>query len=220
MNGIIRYNIPSILKTIYINFKYLNFRQAIKFPIIVSRNVVFLRAKGKIKIEGDLSFGMIKIGFSTVGIIDLKSKHTMLEIIGELIFKGSAIIGTGSNISVSGKLSLGNNFKISANSNIYCTNEIVFGNDCLVSWDCLFMDTDSHDIIDNDTKEKINFDKEILIGDRVWFGCRVLVLKGTSLKSDVIIASSSLLNKCYDGNNVLIGGIPARIIRSGVSWRI
>ena len=132
-------------KTIYMNFKYLSFSQAICLPIYVSRNTLLLNTSGKISIKSPLSRGMIKIGFGECGIFDKNRSRTILDLNGEIIFNGMALIGHGSKISVSrlGILEIGNNFKISAETSIVCHHRIIIGNDCLFSWDILIMDSDS-----------------------------------------------------------------------------
>ena len=54
---------------------------------------------------------------------------------------------------------------------------IKIGNDCLWGSGELFT-SDCHSILDLSTKARINPAKDIIIGDRVWFGAPVKVLKG------------------------------------------
>lgn len=122
-------------KIIYFNFRYLPYKQAIKFPFFISKKVYFKDLRGKIKLEGPISTGMIKIGFGDVGIFDDKRSRSIWEVSGNIIFRGSAQIGHGSKISVAenGTLILGNNFTITAESSIVAHLNIEFGNNCLLS---------------------------------------------------------------------------------------
>ena len=55
----------SFIKTIYFNFHYLPFKQAIKLPIIL-RHVRFKSLKGKVIIDSDHIYtNMIKFGFKS-----------------------------------------------------------------------------------------------------------------------------------------------------------
>ena len=76
---------------------------------------------------------------------------------------------------------------------------------------------DSHSILDSDGK-RINKAKDIAIGDHVWIGQQVIVLKGSTVGADSIVGTGSLLTgKTYDSNSI-IAGIPAKIVKQHVSW--
>lgn len=96
-----------IFKTIYLNFKCLPFKQAIKIPILVSKNVCLEKTSGQILIDHPAQFGLIKIGFGHVGIFDKRKSRSIWEVSGSVIFKGRANIGHGSKISAGGTLVLG-----------------------------------------------------------------------------------------------------------------
>jgi len=69
------------------------------------------------------------------------------------------------------------------------------------------MDTDFHCIESNDNPGKtINEDRAILIGDRVWIGCRTTILKGTEIAADSIIAAGSIIAGRLDKNNAIYAG--------------
>ncbi|WP_100843451.1 hypothetical protein [Flavobacterium sp. 5] len=107
-------------KTIYFNFRYFSFNEAVNFPVLISKNVLFTELKGSVKFECPLRYGLVKIGYAKVGIFDKRFSRSILEISGDIIFKGSANFGQGSKISVakSGKIIFGNKFNITAESSI------------------------------------------------------------------------------------------------------
>lgn len=209
-----------IPKTVYFNFKYFNFATAIKLPVLISHRVVLLDTNGKIHINCDsISTGMIKIGFGSVGIFDSKRSRTIWQVSGNVVFNGTCHIGHGSKISVNknGSLFFGNNFTISAESSIVCNKKISFGDDCLLSWNNLIMDTDFHKILDKSNKI-INEDKEITIGNKVWIGCRCTILKGTSIKDNIVIGANSCISGIFNGSNQVIGGNPPKILKNDIDW--
>lgn len=195
------------------------FSQAMKLPIFISRHVNLKKIDGQVLLEGKLRPGLIKIGYGDISIFDRKRSKSILEISGKLIFKGKASIGHGSKISVGseGILRIGDGFKISAETSIICHKEIEIGDNCLMSWDIIVMDTDFHDIV-NLNGDVLNPPKKISIGDRVWIGCRCTVLKGSIIPSDSIVAAASLISNELTGGNKLYGGVPAKILKSDVSW--
>jgi acetyltransferase-like isoleucine patch superfamily enzyme len=206
-------------KTIYFNFKYFKFRDAIKFPVILSHRVTLARTKGKIVIDAPIETGMIRIGFGGVRIFDRKHSWGVWYLMGNITFKGRASLGYGTRLSVFGDLTFGNNFAISAQTQIVCNKKTVFGDDVLIGWDCLFMDSDAHWIL-NENNEPINPPREIVIGNRVWIGARCTISKGTIIGDDVVVATSSVVYGKHETPNCVIGGNPVRILKTEITWRV
>lgn len=211
--------IRSIPKTIYFNFKYFKLKDAIKFPVIVSHRVVFVKAKGKVIIDSPIKFGMITIGFGGVRIFDQQRMRSVWYLTGTINFKGSAHIGNGTKLSILGNLILGENFAISANTQISCYKKIQFGKDVLIGWNCEFIDSDAHRIL-NYINETINPNKEIIIGDKVWFGFGCKILKGSSIGNNVVVAADSNIFKKINANNCIIGGYPTKILKKNITWEV
>lgn len=205
-------------KTILFNFKYFPLRVAIKFPVLISKNVLLKNLGGTIELPDTIKSGMIKIGFGYVGIFDKNRARTILENSGKIIFHGTCSIGHGSKISVgkNGILTIGENFTITAESSIICFKSIIFGKRVLISWDCLIMDTDFHRI--RADGKLTNPDKPIQIGNNVWICCRNLILKGSKIPDGCVIAAGSLTTGKFDEINCIIGGNPSKIFKSGITW--
>lgn len=205
--------------TIYLNFKYFPFREALKFPILASSKSFLKTTSGQIEVDAPLKTGMIKFGFGEVGIFDNKKSRSIWELNGTIVFKGKCNIGHGSKISVgkNAKLTLGNNFAVSAESSIVSFLEITFGSNCLLSWDILIMDTDFHKIKDN-SNTVINNPKPVIIGDNVWIGCRSLILKGSEIPNGCIIGANSVVSKKLDNERSLYVGNPCKLVKEDVLW--
>lgn len=207
----------SIIKTIKFNRYYFGLKGLILCPIIISKNIELHTLKGNVFID-KMRFCGIKIGFGDIAIFDRKYDKGMWSNTGNVYFKGDARIGHGSKIFNTSELEIGDNFIISAKAEIICCKNIKFGDNCLLSWDNLIMDTDFHDIYDNDTREKINEDEAIFIGNNVWIGCKNLILKGVYIPDGSILASNSTVTKKFDNyKNILIGG-KDKILKKNVSW--
>ena len=83
----------------------------------------------------------------------------------------------------------------------------------------MFLDTDFHEILDQESA-RINDDREIIVGNRVWIGCNVTVLKGTVIVNDIVIgAGSQLSGKYIKNNSVYVSSSPVRLVKSGIRWR-
>lgn len=219
MNKILKI-VLSLPKTIVFNFRYLPCNQALKMPIFVKYDTK-CNIKGKVQIEDSIcKFAMIRIGFHEVFFKDTREK-TLLSVKGNLIFKGSAHIGSGSRIQVGegGVLCLGDNFAISASSSIRCYKRIVFGKDIQFAWDCLVMDSDMHTIFD-EWSNVCNSPKEIIFGDKIWIGCRSTILKGSMIPSNCVIGACSVVSGNKFEENTIIVGNPAKSVKKIGGWNL
>lgn len=215
---IIRY-LLGIPKSIYFNFKYFPVKIAIKFPVIVSHRVKLRKLSGTIKLE-KIKCGMVRIGFGSLECYDFKYTPAIFRNTGEIIFKGKCKIGYGSVISNEGKITFGENVNITKTS-IICREKIEIGKECLFGWDCLIMDTDHHHIYDSQNlKNKINGNREIYIGDHVWLGAKVTVLKGAEIPKDNIVAIGTTVNqKILKSNMIIANDLKIRIVKENIYWK-
>lgn len=78
--------------------------------------------------------------------------------------------------------------------------------------------SDMHSIIDLGSSVRINPPADISIGNRVWLGERCMVLKGTRIGDGSVVGAMSLVHGQLPGNSIC-AGVPARILRSGATWR-
>lgn len=210
--------ILSLPKTIWFNLNYLPFHQALKFPLFIHYNTE-VDVNGKILLEENVRTAMIRFGFH-----DIPSKPKVkarLLVDGNLLFKGSAHIGMGSVIHVEkgGKLILGDNFAISGSSTINCYKMITFGRDIQLAWDDLIMDSDTHQICDEDGNV-CNEPREIIFGDKIWMGCRCTVMKGSKIPSNCVIGACSFVSGDKFNPNTIIVGSPAKSVKNISNWEI
>ena len=181
------------MKTLRINFHYFPLKKAVRLPILVSNRVVLQRLGGGVEIEGQLTTGMLLLGYHNLGGHDKKGDRTVWQVDGIIKIRGKRIdIGRGSKLSIHGILSLGDHFTITGDSSIICRKYVGFGDDVLISWEVLVMDTDFHTIVDNNERV-LNYDKPIEVANHVWIGCRSTILKGVRIPSDVVIAAGSII---------------------------
>ncbi len=206
----------SIIKTLRMNLCCLPFKNAIKLPIFVSRHTLLNKIKGDIEISQPVCTGMIRIGFGYVPIFDKYKSRTVWNCEGSITFKGKCDIGHGSKIGVGGNLIIGDNFGISAESIIICENRIDIGKDVLISWGCQIMDTDYHKVSINGITK--NSTAPIKLGNHIWIGSNVLLLKGSVIADNTVVAAGSIVTKSFTQKNVLLAGSPATIIKEGVIW--
>lgn len=91
---------------------------------------------------------------------------------------------------------------------------INIGDYCLVGNNVEMLSSDFHGLNPlHRRSRKSVVSKDISIGDNVFIGNNVTVLKGVTIGENSIIASNSVVTKSY-GKNSVIGGNPARLIRT------
>ena len=55
-------------------------------------------------------------------------------------------------------------------------------------------------------------EKDIKIGNDVWIGGNSVITAGVNLADGIIVAAGSVVTKSFDEKNIIIGGVPAKII--------
>lgn len=130
----------------------------------------------------------------------LRNVEITLEDVGSRIVIKSSTSGTGCRLlSGEGRL-------------------IEIGEDCMMSVNADLRNTDGHSVIDLASGERVNAAKDIVVGDHVWIGLRVQVLKGVSVGEHSIVAAGSVVVKEVPPYTI-VAGIPAKPIREGVTWQ-
>lgn len=93
------------------------------------------------------------------------------------------------------------------------------GSDCLCSSNIQMRTGDSHAVLDR-SGCRINPSRDICLGDHVWLGRDVSLLKGAQVGDHCIVGMGALVTGKFPESNCSIAGNPARIIRRDVDWSI
>lgn len=151
-------------------------------------------------------------------------KNTLIKIEGnnnKLIIHGGAYI-SGAELWIEDNncvIEIGERTFVGHHSHLACTEDgskLVVGSDGLISSYVQLRTGDSHSILDLEGN-RINPADSISIGDHVWIGEGVKVLKGVTLEGDDVVSTGAIVTKSF-GKNVLLGGIPAKVLKENVSW--
>ncbi len=176
--------------------------------LIIGKNVEFIN-------RGTITAGSSYLGATenlTVKLVNKRNKSFFLNEGTFSIGDNSRIHkGFGIHISKKGSLVIGNNTYINPESIIICHDSITIGDNCAISWGLQLMDDDLHFI----SERKV--DSNIVIGNRVWIGADVKILKGVKIGNGSMIAAGSVVTKDVD-DNTLMGGIPARLLKKNINW--
>lgn len=95
--------------------------------------------------------------------------------------------------------------------------DIRIGKNCVFSFGTWLRNHDGHHIYDLKTGKRINYCKDIELGDHIWCGQNVTILKGVQISGESVIAASSVVTGIFP-EHVVIGGNPARILRKEICW--
>lgn len=97
-------------------------------------------------------------------------------------------------------------------------SSITIGRDCLFAHGVEIRSGDSHPIFDEDGT-RLNPALPVVIGDHVWVGAQVMLLRGARLPDGCVVGARSLVTRGLDaGSGCLVTGSPAEMVRSGVRW--
>ena len=132
-------------------------------------------------------------------------------------------IGVGSTTPCEGiNIEIGNNFTcVDTTILAYQHNvPIKIGDDCLFSKDVIIRSGElPHQIYDTITGENLDNSNGISIGNHVWIGESVYIMKKVKISDNSIVGSASVVTRKFDEENVVIAGNPAEIRRRNISWK-
>lgn len=99
------------------------------------------------------------------------------------------------------------------------STEIHIGEDCLFSANIMIRSGDSHAIFLRENGNRINKSENIIIGNHVWLGNGVKVLKGVSIEDGCVVGAGSIVTKSVNHlrQSVIVGN-PARVVLQGINW--
>ena len=116
----------------------------------------------------------------------------------------------------SGRLEIGNGTNVNGlGTKILCAESVTIGADCTFSWDVQVLDNDFHAITVDGVQQPSR--APIVIGDRVWVGTRVVILKGVTIGDGAVIAAGAVVTKDVPAGAVA-AGIPAKVVGRADSW--
>lgn len=117
------------------------------------------------------------------------------------------------------ELSIGERTFVGHHSHLACTengSKLIVGGDGMISSYVQIRTGDSHSIVDMEGN-RINQAQSVEIGNHCWIGEGAKVMKGVTLEGDDVVSTGAIVTKSF-GKNVLLGGMPAKVLKDNVSW--
>jgi acetyltransferase-like isoleucine patch superfamily enzyme len=108
-----------------------------------------------------------------------------------------------------GRLELGDRVFVNYGASLSAHSLVRIGDRCLIGQYTIIMDCDYHSPEDSESHGET---RPIVIGDGVWIGARVIVLKGVTIGSGAVVAAGSVVTRDVPAGAV-VAGVPAQVIR-------
>ena len=121
------------------------------------------------------------------------------------------IIGEGNTVHIGSKSTFGSGHIIAGGKK----TTISIGGNCMIADDVDIWGTDTHSIYQNGNL--VNPPASITIGDHVWIGKGVAILKGVTVGDNAVIGMRSLVTKDIAAGTLNVGS-PAKEIRQDIDW--
>ncbi len=155
--------------------------------IAAPQQIVLFTGLGTVKFDGICNFGYKLGGFNKGGSIEIQPRYL------------DSYVVFGKNVAT--------------NNNIFicAANYIEIRKNTRIGQNVTIMDFEAHGI-NPDKRNKVGEIGKVIIGENVWIGNNVIILKNSIIGKNSIIAAGAVLSGSFP-NNVIIGGIPARIIK-------
>ena len=146
--------------------------------------------------------------------LDFAGDDSHIKIGNNCRFRGKILVGDGGC-----SVDIGEDFDCAGR--VYITaaekTKVTIGNWCRFNADIQIRTHDMHPIFDITTNQRINHSKSIYIGNRVWFGGSVAVLKGVIIGDNSVIGLNSTVTRNIPSNCLAVG-TPAEVIRKNIDW--
>lgn len=208
------------IRTLYFNFRILPFRIAKILPFYIYGKPAFNNLSGAINFKCPIKRGMVKINEPKIFAPSIQTINSQINISGTLIIRGESMVGCGTKIIIAkgAVLDIGRCTKITDFCNIDCWEKIVIGDGSTIAHRSQIMDSNHHFILKMKERTISNNKRAIVIGKQCWICNSSTLTGGTVLPDFTIVGSNSLVNKDFsqEGGNILIGGIPAKIISKDI----
>ncbi|OUR99485.1 hypothetical protein A9Q86_12325 [Flavobacteriales bacterium 33_180_T64] len=198
----------------------LPFSQAKKIPFYFFGRVKFSNLKGEVVIDAPIKKGMVGFG-QKFERRSVSKGIAEMNIQGKIVFKGYAHIGKDCYIGVdkNAYCEIGDMSCFGSDVTLQSCDEIIMGKWTRIGYESQVFDTNAHQMMNTLTGEHYAKTGKIKLGNYNSISNRVSIMPNTKTPDYCVIASNSLCNKdyTYHGSNVLLGGIPLKLLKDNYS---
>jgi acetyltransferase-like isoleucine patch superfamily enzyme len=125
-------------------------------------------------------------------------------------FLGKTVIEPYCRLSGDPKIVIGDNFYM--NSGCHLLGNISFGRDVIIGPKTIMWDRDHGMELGMPMKDQSHIKQDIIIGNDVWIGANVMVLKGVKIGKEAVIGAGAIVTKNIP-DYAIAHGNPAKVIK-------
>ena len=96
--------------------------------------------------------------------------------------------------------------------NICARKSVSIGNDCIFAGGIQILDSDTHKVVTPDRKTDLDTPAPVVLGNNVWVGLNVIILKGTTIGDNSVVGAGAVVKGSFPSNCVIAGN-PAKIVK-------
>jgi acetyltransferase-like isoleucine patch superfamily enzyme len=180
--------------------------------LVFLRKNVFLGSNTKILNKKNFSIGKNTTIENNV-VLDGFSKNKIKIGCNVKIGSYSKLLSTSHMSKYGLGMVIGNNSAFGDFTHFGAPGGIVIGND-VIAGSYVSFHSENHVFSDTSTliREQGVTSKGIIIGNNVWIGAKVTFLDGAKVGDNCVVAAGAVVNDQFP-NNVVIGGVPAKILK-------
>lgn len=184
------------------------------------RSVSSVWRLNKFSILEQVSHRKLEVGLATRFNVPVRGGGRGTLLIGlqnELGFPGGPCLGSGEILlqarGETSRIQIGEGNWFSNNISIIANESVVIGDRCLFGEQVVIYDSDFHDSNPRTRHQNVGAVRPVSIGNNVWLGSRVMVLKGVSIGDNTVVGAMSVVTRSLPPNCIAAGN-PARVLRS------
>ncbi|MDB5621956.1 MAG: hypothetical protein JWR39_519 [Devosia sp.] len=153
-------------------------------------------------------------GARLFGYVEMRGENNRVLLAEGAYFSGRILVkGKGLTLSIGKDTSMRNSYLL-----VQEGADLTIGADCLFSREVEIRTSDAHSLVDAATGKRINKSAPVVIGDHVWVGARSFISKGSVIPANCVVGAMSFVNKRFEHEGVVLAGVPARVVREGITW--
>lgn len=99
------------------------------------------------------------------------------------------------------------------NVSLIAVDSITIGKGCQIGDGVCLVDCDFHEIAPSTRNRSHGLAKPMVVGNNVWLGSRVMVLKGVKIGDNTVVAAGSIVTRSLPPD-VVAAGSPAKVLRN------
>lgn len=138
-------------------------------------------------------------------------------LIGRITGQRSKVLNIFPGVFIEGfdGLRIGNHVSINRDSNLSCDGGVTIGDFVSIGHGTSIVSA-NHGFSDPDVPIQLQLVKPapVVIGSNVWIGARVTILAGVTVPDGTVIAAGAVVTRSIAEPDMIVAGVPARVIKS------